>query len=252
MTARDRLARAIGLLHELTQADVEDIVDQGLANPGDFEATDDPTTYRYAGDRWQVQFSHGRPHLVEAVDVPEDAPASAVAEDECRFGLVVDMLEQMRGGTVGDDLVAELREGWSGVFAEDERRDREEPGRGSAGSEWARRQAVRADRAVTIIGCCILPVDEAWWDDDDRPSVGRYLVLATCPTGTPEPRCQVAYADDVDGVLALVAEVLATARQILAIHDLDADGHMTEVAVRLRLSLTDGPDTVHERTLPRW
>jgi hypothetical protein len=138
MTARDRLARAIGLYHSLSEADREDIVDQGLASSDDFEPSDDPfasdddpPTYAYRGSRWGVEFRNGRPHLVEAINVPLP---SAVAQTEHAFAFVIHMLEQMWSTPMTDEKIADLREdGWEDTFRHAAERDGE--GSGAEGTD---------------------------------------------------------------------------------------------------------------------
>jgi hypothetical protein len=128
MTARDRLTRNIGLYGPLSESDVEDIIDAGLADEHDFEPSDDPfasdddpPAYTYRGSRWAVEFRNGRPHLVEAVNVP---PRSAVTQTEHAFALVVDMLEQMWSTPMTDEKIADLREdGWADTFRHAAERD---------------------------------------------------------------------------------------------------------------------------------
>jgi len=70
------LARAIGLLRPLSFDEMQDVIDAALATDDDFESSGEPPTYTYIGDRWQVEFRLGRPHLIDAVNVPPDAPRS--------------------------------------------------------------------------------------------------------------------------------------------------------------------------------
>ncbi|MEI6502251.1 MAG: hypothetical protein WCP21_14640 [Armatimonadota bacterium] len=92
------LARTIGLLRPLSFDEMQDVIDAALATDDDFESSGEPPTYTYIGDRWQVEFRLGRPHLIDAVNVPPAPPRSAVAAEETRFGLVVDVLEMVREG----------------------------------------------------------------------------------------------------------------------------------------------------------
>ena len=84
-TARARLAGAIGLLLPLSPDDVDDIVALGIEGRDAFEELPEDRcepgaspSYRYAGGRWAVEFRHGRPHLIEAVNVAAQTVRSAV------------------------------------------------------------------------------------------------------------------------------------------------------------------------------
>ena len=143
MTARDRLTRNIGLYGPLSESDVEDIIDQELATRDDFEPSvdpfasdDDPPTFAYRGSRWGVEFRGGRPHLVEAIDMP---PRTAVAETEHAFALVVDMLEQMWSTPMTDEQIAEIRDdGWAETFRHAAERDATRTGQGDETPEATR------------------------------------------------------------------------------------------------------------------
>lgn len=138
MTATDRLARAIGLYHPLSEEDREQIIDAGLADRDDFEVITPPWAregdaplYGYCGDRWTVEFRGGRPHLVASIEVPPNAALSEVARSEHRFALVLDMVERAWSRHMTDEKVAEVRGdiGWAGLFEKSARRDREEADR---------------------------------------------------------------------------------------------------------------------------
>lgn len=116
MTSADRLARNIALFYPLSEYDVEDIVDAELATQEEFGPTvypvaddEDEDLYDYRGSRWSAEFRNGRPHLVETIDVPPDLPRSVAAQEETKFGFIVDALETMWGRPLTDEQIAEFK-----------------------------------------------------------------------------------------------------------------------------------------------
>jgi hypothetical protein len=256
MTARDRLARAIGLYHALSESDVEDIVDQGLGTPDDFgrgPAEDGPPTYTYRGRRWAVEYRDGRPHLIDAIEVPSDAARSAATEAEHRFALVVDTLEAMRQGPLTDGRIAELREdGWGEVLEEAARRDRERPSERLAAMESTQRQRQRLGRAQEILGApAMLPrrVPDDATDEADLHGIGRFLIITLVRMHAGAAECRIDFTEDAESVLSQVARLILGGHRLLRVCDLDADSYQDAVGITLLLAFTDQPLHTYERTM---
>lgn len=123
-TAATRLAYHIEFAADLHLPDVEDIIDAGLANEADFGPDNDPDTYSYRGDRWVVEFRSGRPHLIEAINVPPDAPGPAVAAAERGKALAVYMTETLFGSPMSEPSLAEAsRDPWERILREAAEKD---------------------------------------------------------------------------------------------------------------------------------
>jgi hypothetical protein len=254
MTARERLARAIGLFHPLTEVDVEDLCDSGLVDESDFRAvSSDPPTYTYCGDRWTVEYRDGRPRLIPSISVPPDTPRSAVAEEEARCALVMDVLGLVKGAELTDAEIAEYRaDAWGPVLDEARRRDEEEPGRGSAAIEWHERQGRRLQRAREVIDSPpIRPytTQGGGLDHGDEWKLHRYMILTVCRIDESTGECRVDHAEDIEAVLAEVAQLVTDGRALLRIFDLDDDEYQSGVEITVHVCLADSPDTSHERTV---
>jgi hypothetical protein len=258
MTARDMLARAIGLYHPISEADREQIIDAGLADESDFEPSghpldsgDGPPTYSYRGSRWMVEFRAGRPHLVEDIEVPADAARSGATEAEHRFALVVDTLEAMRQRPLTDGRIAELREdGWREAYAEARRRDEGESGPEAAATELQERQQQRLGRAHEMLGAPVMlphmTADDAI-DGGDGGQIGRYLIVTLVRMHAGSAECAVDIVEDAEAVLSQVARLILEGHRLLRVCDLDADTYQDPVGVTIRLSLSDEPDIHYER-----
>ncbi|MEN6643996.1 MAG: hypothetical protein ABFE08_16285 [Armatimonadia bacterium] len=116
-TASHRLALAIGFDRPLSIEDVEEICDQGIADSGDFlPDPEDPTAHTYCGDRWAVEYSTGRPRLVEAIEVGPHPIGPATARAERAFALIIDMVDCV-GPPMTQDCVDRIRrESWGDRF----------------------------------------------------------------------------------------------------------------------------------------
>lgn len=254
MTATDILARSIGLHHPLSEADREQIIDAGLADEDDFKTNGDPPTYTYTGEEWDVEFSHGRPRLIDRIEVPPDIPRSAVREEETRFAHIMNVMEMIHRRPLTDAEIAEHRKGeeWERLFAEAERRDRDEPGRGSESVTNARIAQQRLGRAREILGGpAIVPRrlvgDEL--DEGDAWKVGRYLIIIIVQILDQVAECRIEFAGETDEMLARVSELLTTAEGLLGIYDLDSDDDDRRVGITLSTSLTDDVDQSHARRI---
>lgn len=243
MTARERLARAIGLFHPLTEVDVEDLCDSGVANESDFRAlSSDPPTYTYCGDRWTVEYRDGRPRLIPTISVPPETPRSAVAQEEARCALTMDVLGLIKGAELTEAEIAEYRaDTWDGVLAKAAERD-------AAAIEFTK----RLGRAREILGApAIVPrrlVGDAL-DDLHEPHIGRYLLIIIARVVDQLAECRIEFAEGTDEMLARVSELLTTAEGLLGIYDTDADDDDRRVGITVSTSLTNDVDQSHARRI---
>jgi len=132
MTAADRLARNLAFCRPLSVTNVDDIIDQRLADGRDefvlmgdpWIAADGTLAYRYCGTRWAVEYRNGRPHLIEAINVPADSPGPEVAAAEQAFAVAIHFTEGLFGRPMGEERIAELRgDPWGDVFRRAAERD---------------------------------------------------------------------------------------------------------------------------------
>ena len=198
-----------------------------------------------------MEYRNGRPHLIDAIEVPADAARSAVAGVECRFAFVIDTLEAMRQGPLTDGRVAELREdGWGEVYAEARRRDEAESGPEAAATELQERQRQRLGRAHEILGAPVMlphmTADDAI-GESDLHGIGRFLIVTLVRMHAGAAECRVDFTEDAEAVLSQVARLILEGHRLLRIFDLDSEGYQDPVGVTIRLSLSDEPDIHYER-----
>jgi len=123
-TAADRLARHIAFDVRLSIANLEDIVDQDLADRGEFVPDpEDLRAYVYNGDRWAIEYRTGRPRLVEAIEVGPHPVGPETAWTEKAFARLIELIDCV-GPPMPQEQIDHIREEvWADRFRQAAERD---------------------------------------------------------------------------------------------------------------------------------
>lgn len=84
----------------------------------------------------------------------------------------------------------------------------------------------------------------------DPWQVARWLIVAAVDDDDDHVDLRVGFAETVGEVLSIVSGMVTTTEALLGVWDLDSDEGEESVGITITVSLSDDPETTHERVLP--